>query len=437
MKYNGLTGKIITRHDLDYHKSRTNINASIPLYPRIIIFCQNKIDVQNAYRWAVRRSIPFRIRSRRHHFENYSLINDGIIIDVSEMNKIHVNGEKSIAKIEAGAKLGDVYDTLWKYRKTIPAGTSADIGITGLTLGGGIGYLTRFYGLTCDQLLEVECINATGHIIKASNKSNRDLFWALHGGGGGNFGIVTSLTYQLHAINKVNLFTIEWDWSDFQSALIAWQKWAIHADNELTTSIKMKANKTIIAEGIYLGNLENMKKLIYSLRNECKPQKFQIKETTFIHAFRYFNNPNENLPSSFKRSGSFIEKILSFEAVSKVKQLLEQAPNEQTFFKLQSLGGKMAEIQPKETAFYYRKALMVQEYRTDWTKQEEGWKGFRWIENVRQTLSNYTFGEYVNFPDRSIPNWGKGYYAENYPRLRQIKNDFDPTNRFHFQQSIH
>ena len=80
---------------------------------------------------------------------------------------------------------------------------------------------------------------------------------------------------------------------------------------------------------------------------------------------------------------------------------------------------------------------MVQEYRTDWTKQGEGWKGFRWIENVRQTLSNYTFGEYVNFPDRSIPNWGKGYYAENYPRLRQIKNDFDPTNRFHFQQSIH
>ena len=148
----------------------------------------------NALKWARERHVPFRLRSGRHSYENFSLLNRGLIIDVSEMHRITVNTDKLTATIESGANLGTVYKELWNYGVTIPAGTSASVGIVGLALGGGIGMLSRLFGLTCDQI-EVEMVQACckfgAKIIRANEHENHNLFWACHGGGGGNFGIIT------------------------------------------------------------------------------------------------------------------------------------------------------------------------------------------------------------------------------------------------------
>ena len=184
-----LTGRIVTPGDAEYEQARINNNLSFPKFPKIIVFCQNTKDVQNALKWARENHIPFRVRSGRHSYENFSLVNGGLIIDVSEMDRIKVNREKMIAKIEAGANLGKVYNKLWEYGTTIPAGTESSVGLVGLTLGGGIGMLTRLFGLTCDNLIEIEMVRASGskgaELIKANKNHNRDLFWACCGGGGG------------------------------------------------------------------------------------------------------------------------------------------------------------------------------------------------------------------------------------------------------------
>ena len=126
---------------------------------------------------------------------------------------------------------------------TIPAGTSASVGIVGLTLGGGIGMLSRLFGLTCDQLLEVEMVQACGKfgakLIRANEQENPNLFWACRGGGGGNFGIVTSLTFRVHPMKNVSIFSITWEWEDFIAAFQAWQNWAPYIDERLTSSIEL------------------------------------------------------------------------------------------------------------------------------------------------------------------------------------------------------
>ena len=142
-----LTGRIITPDDAEYRKARINNNLSDPKFPKVIVFCQHAKDVVNALKYARENRIPFRVRSGRHSYENFSLVNGGLIIDVSEMNKITVNCEKMTAKIEGGANLGHVYQTLWKYGTTIPGGTESSVGLAGLTLGGGIGMLSRWFGL--------------------------------------------------------------------------------------------------------------------------------------------------------------------------------------------------------------------------------------------------------------------------------------------------
>lgn len=209
-----LTGRIVTPRDPEYEQAFINNNLSDQKYPKVIVFCQDKGDVLNALKWAKEKRVPFRVRSGRHSYENFSLVNEGLIIDVSEMCNIQVDLETMTAKIEAGANLGQVYQDLWEYGMTIPGGTESSVGLAGLTLGGGIGMLSRLFGLTCDNLLEIEMVKTSGstdaELIKANKHLNRDLFWACHGGGGGNFGIVTSFTFKMHPVSKVSVFSITW-----------------------------------------------------------------------------------------------------------------------------------------------------------------------------------------------------------------------------------
>ena len=428
--------------DSDYEKARINNNLSVPKFPRIIVFCQNTKDVLNALKWARENHVPFRVRSGRHSYENFSLVNGGLIIDISEMSNIKVNPETMTAKIEAGANLGKVYRKLWKYGTTIPAGTESSVGLVGLTLGGGIGMLTRLFGLTCDNLLEIEMVKASGHqdaeLIKANKNHNSDLFWACLGGGGGNFGIVTSLTFKLHPISKVSVFSITWGWDDFESVFNAWQKWAPKTNENLTSEIEFKSKKAnqIIAQGEFVGKSSKLEQLLQPLTNTGSPTSIVVKEVPYIEAVRFFDDPSGNIPAPRKRSGSFINKPFPKKAILTMKQFLANAPNENAGIWHQSLGGVAGRVSPSETAFYYRDAIIAQEYLATWNNPSEEQQNVRWIEELRDALSPYTTGDYVNWPDRFIRDWGVAYYGENFDKLREVKTKYDPFNVFNFPQSI-
>ncbi|OIK11216.1 dehydrogenase [Bacillus sp. MUM 116] len=442
MKKTELTGRIVTPDDPEYRQARINNNLSIPIFPRVIVFCQNVQDVLNAVRWVREKNIPFRVRSGRHSYENFSLVNGGLIIDVSEMDRITFNRKSMTVKIEAGANLGQVYNTLWKYGTTIPAGTESSVGLVGLTLGGGIGMLTRLFGLTCDNLVEIEMVKASGRkdaeLIKANKTEHSDLFWACCGGGGGNFGVVTSLTFNVHPISKVSVFSIIWEWEDLEAVFNAWQSWAPNTDEHLTSEIELKSRKAnqIIVQGEFVGTSSRLKQILQPLTNTGSPTSVSIKEIPYIKAVRFFDDPSGNRPALLKRSGSFLNTPFPKEAISKMKQLLANAPNENSSIWHQSLGGAAGRVAPNATAFYYRKAIIAQEYLATWKDPDDEEINIRWIEELRRALSPYTTGDYVNWPDRIIRNWPTAYYGENFNRLREVKTKYDPFNLFNFPQSI-
>lgn len=343
MKKAKLTGRVVTPEDTDYEQARTNNNLNNPKYPSIIVFCQETKDVVNALKWARENDEAFRIRSGRHSYENFSLVNKGLVIDVSEMNNISINLSEMTTKIGAGANMGKVYRALWEHGVTIPAGTESSVGVVDLTLGGGIGMLSRLFGLTCDNLMEIEMVVASGQDgarrIRANKQQNNDLFWASRGGGGGNFGIVTSLTFKLHAIRNVSLFSITWGWDDFEAAFDAWQKWSPYTNERLTSQMELKTKEVgeIVAQGEFIGTAAELKKLLRPLRKTGSPTSIWIKEVPYIQAVEFFDIPSGNQPALRKRSGSFIERPLPHEAIQRMKKFLAHAPNPNTTIWQQAL----------------------------------------------------------------------------------------------------
>ena len=257
-----------------------------PASPRRSSSAARVADVQNAVRWARQQGIPLRARSGGHSYEGWSVVDGGLVIDVGGLTDIAVDTARGEAVVGAGVRLRDLYRRLADYGVAIPAGTCPGVGIAGLTLGGGIGFLSRQYGLTCDNLLAVELVGAQGDVLRASEEENPDLFWALRGGGGGNFGIATAFTFRVHRIGEVAVFEMTWPWDDVAEVLDAWQRWAPFADDRLTVGFAVPdpGAGVVIASGQFTGSRTELHTLIEPLLRAGTPGAPQIQSLPFLTA---------------------------------------------------------------------------------------------------------------------------------------------------------
>ena len=263
----GLTGRVIWPQDPDYDEARQSFNARFSRFPAAIVVCDNTDDVRNAVRWARQEGMPLRARSGGHSYEAFSVVDDGLVIDVGGLTEVDVDVARGEAVVGAGVRLLDCYRRLWDHGVTIPGGTCPGVGIAGLTLGGGIGFLSRQYGLTCDNLLAVELVDADGRVLRASESEHADLFWALRGGGGGNFGIATAFTFRVHPIGDVVVCTVTWPWDDAAEVLDAWQRWAPGVDERLSVALAVAhpSAGTISATGLFTGSAVELPSLLEPL----------------------------------------------------------------------------------------------------------------------------------------------------------------------------
>ncbi|WDZ57669.1 FAD-binding oxidoreductase [Paenibacillus polymyxa] len=440
-----LTGRIVIPGNPSYNMARMEFNRRFSKFPRVIVFCQRTQDVINAVKWARERGIRLRVRSGRHSYEGFSTVNGGIIIDVSEMNKVTVDRKNGVAIVQTGNPLARVYKKLWNKRVAIPAGTAPDVGVAGLTLGGGIGLLSRKYGLTCDNLKQVKMVVASGRYgaktIVANSKKHSDLLWASRGGGGGNFGIATEFTFRVRPISKVSIYSITWKWSDLEKVLPAWQSWAPSVTNRLTSTIEVAAKQvgTIVSTGQLLGGAEELRRLIRPLLRAGTPVKVMVKTVPFIEATHFFAESDLNLEPKFKITGAYGFQPLPPEGVRIIRDFLAQAPNRHSSVWSQSLGGArsaVSRVSPTATAYPHRKAETIYELSARWRNSGEQERNIQWVERFRKALRPFVKGNYVNFPDLQIKNWPKAYYGVNFGRLKQVKRKYDPHNVFHFAQSI-
>ncbi|ACX65829.1 FAD-binding oxidoreductase [Paenibacillus sp. FSL H8-0457] len=438
-----LTGRVIFRGDPGYDSARKNWDPHTNKFPKVFVFARKTKDVANAIKWARENRVPIRPRSGRHALEtNLSQVNGGIVIDVSEMNKIKLNKKNGTVIVETGNRVGRIANTLARQGFIAPFGDSPTVGIGGITLGGGIGPLQRTIGLISDNLISLEMVDAKGNVIKANKKQNADLLWASRGGGGGNFGIYTKYKFNVRrAPESATVYRITWPWNQFEKVLKAWQLWAPSVDTRLGSelSIGPKKGGNVSMEGLFLGPKTEAIRLLSPLTSVGTPTMKTIRQLPYTEAVNFLLPPDPVLTQKFSNqfSSGFGRRPFPDKAIKYMREFLEKAEANSTagFFFL-NWGGAVSRISPKATAFFWRKAKFYVEWNTSWIQPSDAAKNIALTRNTRRKLQPYIVGSYINVPDQGIKNSGPVYYGTNYPRLRKVKAKYDPENVFNNPQSI-
>jgi FAD/FMN-containing dehydrogenase len=434
-----LTGRLVFPDSPDYESARLLWARQFSTFPLVIVFCQNVQDVVNAIGWCREHDVAFRARSGRHALEGWSSLDGGVVIDVSDMNQIHVDERAGVATVQTGATQGAVVDALGRIGYAIPSGGEESPGIGGVLLGGGIGLLARSMGLACDHLLGVEMVVPSGkqgaQVIKADEHNNADLLWASRGGGGGNFGIATSFTLDIRPISTVTIYEATWDWQHLGELFSVWQDLAPSADDRLG-SVFLASSKeagTITSYGMFIGSEEaRLRDLLQPLLEIGNPE-VTIEAIPYLDAFKHFASFDP--PKNDKFSSVWVYDSLPSEATETVRSFLADAPDAEANIWCLSWGGAVGRIPTADTAFFHRKARYYIEWDTPWKDASGEKEALTWVERFRVAMGPYVEGSYINVPDRSI-NDLRTYYGDNLARLQEVKRKYDPENVFHFEQSI-
>lgn len=437
MDTEGLTGRIVLKGDPGYGEARQNYNGRFQKFPLLIVYCLHTEDVVNAIRWVRKHRIPFRVRDGGHSYEAFSLVTGGLIIDVSELCYIQINKKYGTARIGAGCRLMEVYETLWQEGLTIPAGTCPTVGISGFTLGGGYGLLARHMGMTCDSLVEVEMVTAHGRTIRANRDDNAALLWACRGGGGGSFGAVTAFTFKTHPIDTVARCRMTWHFDDLATVVDFWQHWAPYVDARLTSLLALPARgqSDLRFTGVFVGTEEDLRQLMLPFQEAVPPKTVTFHTNTWKEAVSLFaGTPIKQ--ELFKNSSAYVYETLSGEALATLIRYLEAAPGPINVLALDAYGGAIGQVPTSATAFFHRRALFSIQYQSYWFQKDRAAQNIDWIERFRTSMLPYTCGAYCNYCDRMIVDWPTAYYGANLPRLQAVKRMYDPENLFRFPQSI-
>lgn len=433
----GLTGRVIVQGAPGYDEARQNYNGRFNKFPKVIVYCESAQDVVNAVLWVHQHRLPFRIRCGGHSYEAYSLVDGGLVIDVSGLLKLQINKGDLTARVGAGFRPMVLYETLWNQRLTIPGGTCPTVGVSGVTLGGGYGYLSRLLGMLCDSVLEIEMVTAQGKIIRANDRQHSDLYWACRGGGDGSFGVIISFTFRLHPIQNIARYRMTWDFSDLKKVVRYWQAWAPHTDPRLTSSLTLPAQNQgdVRSNGVFTGSEQELRQIMRPLQEATRPKIVEFHPTTWIESVHFF--AGEPLKQEkFKNSSAYVYEPLPDAALDVLIQNLQTAPGFANVLGLDAYGGAISRIPANATAFPHRKALFGLQYQSYWHEDAEADENIKWIERFRQSMLPYTRGAYRDYIDSMIVDWPVAYFGENLARLKEVKQKYDPENLFRFEQSI-
>lgn len=435
--FEGLTGRVVQQDSPGYDEARKNYNGRFNKFPLVIVYCKVTQDVVNAILWVRKNRLPFRIRGGGHSYEAYSLVDGGLIIDVSGLRNLEINKEALSMRVGAGHRLLTLYQKLWDQGLVLPGGTCPSVCISGLTLGGGYGLLSRQFGMTCDNLLEVEMVTAQGNIIRADINQHSDLLWACRGGGDGNFGVITSFTFRVYPIGAVARYRMTWDFSDLKKVVRFWQTWAPYTDFRLTPLLALPAQNQgdLRSNGIFVGSEQELREILRPVQEAIPPKIAEFYTTTWIEAAHLFGGYLVK-QEKFKNSSSYIYEPLSDAALDVLVHNLQTAPGQSNVITLDSYGGTISQVPDDATAFVHRKAMFVVQYLSYWALDSEAEKNIIWIERFRNSMLPFTKGAYRDYVDSLIADWPVAYFGKNLEGLVKVKQRYDPENLFRFEQSI-
>jgi len=451
-----LRGAVVLPGNARYNQARLLFDTRFDaIKPRAVVFCESLADVQRTVRWARRHSVRIVPRSGGHSYGGYSTTT-GVVVDVSRLNGIALD-RRGHAVIGAGARLIDVYSHLAQFGRTVPGGSCPTVGIGGLALGGGVGFASRKFGLTCDNLLEATVVLADGSAVVCNATRHADLYWALRGGGGGNFGIVTRFVFRTRPVGQVAIYALEWPWSDAKAVVEAWQQLAPHAPDGLFSVLNLSTavggQPRITSAGQFLGTADQLRTAIKPLADTGTTKRFTVASHTYLEAQRIWAGcsastiaechlpPQGNLTrSTFKGKSSFANRPLSAAGIDAMIKQIEARVNTGSgsgIILLDSYGGAINRVRKTATAFVHRDALFSMQYLAYWSASAPAGPNLRWLSSFYAAMRPFVSPfAYQNYIDPDLTNWQQAYYGTNFNRLIAVKRRYDPQNVFRFRQSI-
>jgi len=426
-----LTGGLLRPDNDAYAAAKRAFN---PIFdsrnPVAVVQVSTPQDVQACVQGIAGR-LSIAARSGGHSYAGYSAPEGGMVIDLAALNKVDVQGTKAV--IGAGAKLKDVYAALGAAGRALPAGSCPTVGIAGLTLGGGIGVLARKYGLTCDHLSSAQVVTADGKLVTASASSEPDLFWALRGGGGGNFGIVTEFTFDTDPAPNLTVFSLHFPAGSAANVLNAWQQWIPAMPPELWANLVLSGGSPVQCRvgGCYVGNAPGLNTLLNNLTTNAgaRPTQRTVRSLDYLGAMKYFEGSSDR--QSFLGSSRIITAPVD---AAKVVALAEGRTG--TDLLIDGLGGKVGEPAKNATAFWHRDALASVQVYTQATAKTQTRAAASVADVVAGLAAAGAGGGYVNYIDPALPDWKAAYYGDNAKRLQDVGKKYDPFNVFRFAQSV-
>jgi hypothetical protein len=384
--------------------------------PQVVARCRSADDVAEALAFARREGLPVAARSGGHCFAGRSTTT-GMVIDVGPLDGVEVSG--GVATIGAGARLGAVYDALLEHGATIPAGCGPQVGIAGLTLGGGLGIMGRRHGLTCDSLLAADVVLADGRRVTCDEQHDADLFWALRGAGGGHFGIVTSFTFRTVPPPDVTAFDLRF--SDAAELIEAWQAWAPDAPDELAASLIVTAGDPPVVKvfGAMQGSRAETEALLAALG---EPLSAELFEGTHREVKRHLaGDGGEDEGHPYSRSHFFREALPADALVEHLQA--DRRPGETRELDFSPWGGAYNRVPADATAFPHRDARFLLKLGVVLQPGTplDGWLTRAW----ELTRPHATGGAYVNFPDPELSDPATAYWGANQDRVRAVKRRYE------------
>jgi FAD/FMN-containing dehydrogenase len=460
-----LSGSLVLPGEAAYADSALLYNEVLSPSPAAVAYCATAVDVQRCVAFARAHGVRVAARSGGHSYAGYSSC-PGLVVDVSSLNRVVVATDGRHATVGAGAQLIDVYSALASAGLLVPGGSCPTVGIAGLALGGGIGVFARAYGMTCDNIAALDIVTAEGSLRTCSPHSHSDLYWASQGGGGGNFGVVTSFTFTVHPIPAVTLFTLEWPWGAAASVLEAWLRWMPGTPHELWSNCQLASNGAsgggfLKVTGVFAGPTSACASALAPLLAAvgAAPTYQFVGPEDYMRAVlieagcegmtvaqcHLPRNPGGTLSrSAFSAKSTFVNAPIpvagSMALIDAVDALAADVPGVGGGIVFDGYGGVINQVPAAGTAFVHRDAIACAQYSVSYASAMPAPSvvaaARNWLGQTQSALAPYARGSYQNYIDPTLPDWAQAYYGSNLPRLRKVKGVYDPDDFFRFAQSV-
>jgi hypothetical protein len=441
-------GEVFGPVDGGYDEHRRVWNGSIDRRPAVIARCTSVDDVRTAIRFGRDHQLSVAVRGGGHSFPGLSTCDDGLLIDLRPMKGVRVDPDTRLAGAQAGILLGELDQATQEHGLAVPAGIVSHTGLAGLTLGGGIGWIMRKYGLTVDSLESADLVTADGDFVRASADENADLFWGLRGGGG-NFGVVTDFRFRLHPVGpQVMAGATFWSMDDAEQVLRFYRDWIVDCPDELMTIVvqrlapalpvvppEMVGRPVIAVTACYAGDIDDGERVLRPMRDFGSPVLDLFAPKPFLDHQKMFDPSYRHGWWYYVRSCDVA--ALTDEVIDVVAEYGRRISSPVSSIALWQMGGAVSRVPDDATAFSGRSAGFTFNINGN-SLTADGFEDQRqWARDYWSALAPFHTGVYVNFlMEEGEDRIREAYGAAKYDRLKALKRKHDPSNFFRLNQNI-